>query len=93
MNFEWDLSKELENINKHKVNFLEAVETFYDINGFVLEDAKHSATEKRLYWVGKSLSGRILTTRFTRRGEIIRIIGSAEWRKYRRLYNETTKTK
>lgn len=91
MEFVWDLSKEKENIGKHKVTFLESIESFSDRNGFVLEDIKHSKSESRLFWIGKSLSGRILTTRFTKRGNVIRIIGSAEWRKYRRLYNETTK--
>jgi len=57
----------------------------------VLVDIKHSAQEKRLYWVGRIFTGRVLTTRFTKRGNKIRIIGSAEWRRFRRLYHETTK--
>ncbi|MBI5782967.1 MAG: BrnT family toxin [Gammaproteobacteria bacterium] len=71
--------------------FREAVESFFVPHGFQLVDAKHSREEQRFYWVGKSEAGRILTTRFTRRGKKIRIIGSAEWRKFRRLYHETTK--
>lgn len=92
MNFEWDYLKEFENIKKHSVSFAEAVETFSDPDGITLEDEKHSSDEDRFYWVGKSSSGRILTTRYTRRGDRIRIIGSAQWRKFRKLYNETTKT-
>lgn len=91
MEFEWDLSKELVNVRKHGVTFPEAVESFMDPHGFQLTDAKHSREEGRFYWVGKSGTGRVLTTRFTRRGRKIRIIGSAEWRKFRRLYHETTK--
>ena len=90
MEFEWDLSKEIENLQKHGIAFAEAVETFSDPNGFQLTDAKHSATEARFFWVGKSASRKILTTRFTRRGEVIRIFGSASWRKFGRLYNERT---
>ncbi|MBS1985319.1 MAG: BrnT family toxin [Bdellovibrionales bacterium] len=86
MNFEWDLAKELENKRKHGISFTEAVETFSDPNGVQLVDKTHSKTEERFYWVGKSDSGRILTTRFTRRGTKIRIIGCAEWRKFRRFY-------
>jgi uncharacterized DUF497 family protein len=86
--FEWDLSKEKENLQKHGIAFTEAVETFSDPDGFQLSDTKHSAVETRCYWVGKSGSGKILTTRFTRRGNIIRIYGSASWRKFGRLYNE-----
>lgn len=92
MEFEWDFEKEEENIQKHKVSFIEAVETFSDPNGFVMEDGKHSTSEQRSYWIGKSQKNRVLTTRFTMRGKKIRIIGSAEWRKFRRLYYETTKS-
>jgi uncharacterized DUF497 family protein len=93
MEFEWDLSKELVNIRQHGVTFSEAVESFLDPRGFQIADVKHSRDEERMYWVGKSETGRVLTTRFTRRGRRIRIIGSAEWRKFRRLYDEATKTK
>jgi len=92
MEFEWDLRKEAENIRKHGVSFAEAVETFSDPTGFALTDDKHSADEERFYWIGKSRTGRILTTRYVRRGNRIRIIGSAEWREFRRLYHEKTET-
>jgi uncharacterized DUF497 family protein len=89
--FEWDLSKELANVKKHKVSFPESVETFFDPRGIQMVDKKHSADEPRFYWVGKSKQGRVLTTWFTRRGDKIRIIGCAEWRHLRRIY-ETTQT-
>jgi hypothetical protein len=89
--FEWDASKEADNLRKHRVSFTEAVESFFDPYGLLLVDEKHSSAEERFYWVGKSASGRVLTTRFTRRGPKIRIIGSAEWREFRRLYNEKAK--
>ena len=92
MEFEWDLAKEKKNIRKHGVSFLEAAETFSDPKGLLLRDDKHSQKEARFYWVGKSRSGRILTTSFTRRGNKTRIIGSGSWRKFRRFY-ETTKIK
>jgi uncharacterized DUF497 family protein len=91
--FEWDLSKEIENLQKHGIAFAEAVETFSDPNGFQLTDMEHSAIEARFFWVGKSASGKILTTRFTRRDDKFRIFGSASWRKFARFYNERTKTK
>lgn len=92
MEFEWDLSKEMENRQKHGISFLEAVESFSDPDGFQLEDTKHSQTEARFFWVGKSRSGKILTTRFTRRGNVIRVFGTASWRKFGRFYHERTKT-
>lgn len=91
--FEWDSSKESENINKHGVSFTEAVESFFDPLGFTMRDSKHCVTEERFFWIGKSYNGRILTTRFTKRGNKIRIIGSAQWRKFVEIYNETTKNK
>ncbi len=90
--FEWDLEKEIQNIRKHRVSFTEAIESFLDPQGFQLIDIKQSVQEKRLHWVGRVSTGRVLTTRFTKRGNKIRIIGSAEWRKFRRLYDETTKS-
>lgn len=93
MEFEWDLSKEWVNIQKHGVTFLEAVESFLDPSGFQLVDAKHLVGERRFFWVGRISTGRVLTTSFTKRGKKIRIIGSAEWRKFRRLYGAITKTR
>ena len=93
MEFEWDLSKEIENLRKHGIDFMEAVESFSDPNGFQLKDTEHTIVETRLFWVGKSRTGKVITTRFTRRGDIIRIFGAASWRKFGRLYNERTKTK
>jgi uncharacterized DUF497 family protein len=72
----------MENFKKHGIAFAEAVETFSDPDGFQLTDTNHSAIEERFFWVGKSESGKVLTTRFTRRG----------WRKFARFYNERTKT-
>ena len=89
MEFEWDLSKELINLKKHKVSFPDSVETFFDPNGIQLVDQKHSSREPRFYWVRISKQGRVLTTWFTRRGDKVRIIGCAEWRRFRRLYEAT----
>ncbi len=91
IDFEWDIEKAVENESKHGVSFSEASETFLDSAGFALRDDKHSEIEERFYWVGRSDSGRILTTRYTKRGVKIRIIGSAEWREFRKLYYEKTK--
>lgn len=90
MEFEWDSAKELANIKKHKISFTEAVETFFDPKGIQMVDRSHSEKEERHYWIGKSKTNRILTTWFTHRGSLIRIIGCAEWRKFRRIYYETT---
>lgn len=93
MEFEWDYLKERQNISKHSISFSEAIDTFFDPEGIELDDTNHSRIESRKYWIGRDKKNRILTTWFTRRNDVIRIIGSAEWRKFRRLYYETTKTK
>lgn len=90
MEFAWDEAKNVSNQKKHKVDFLEATECFFDPDGIELSDTKHSGKESRFYWVGKSAKGRVLTVWYTKRGNIIRIIGVAEWRKMRKIY-ETAK--
>lgn len=91
MEFEWDSSKAKSNLKKHKVSFSEAAESFADPNGFTLRDGKHSKSEDRYYWTGTSSTGRILTTWYTKRNGNIRIIGSAELRDFKRMYNEKAK--
>ena len=76
-------------MRKHRVTFAEAAESFSDPRGVQLSDARHSDKGQRFYWVGQAASGRVLTSWFTHRGSSIRIIGSAEWRKFRRYYYET----
>lgn len=93
MEFEWDLAKESENITKHGVTFTEAISSFNDILGLQITDTSHSSVEHRFFWIGKSSRQRVLTTRFTLRDETIRIIGCANWRKFRKLYYEAAKTK
>jgi uncharacterized protein len=93
LEFEWDPIKEKQNIHKHKISFIDAIHVFFDDNGFELEEAKHSDKEKRKYWVGKAKNGKVITVRYTRRKGKIRIIGAAEWREFRGLYNEKTKNK
>jgi len=93
MEFEWDESKAIANDRKHRVSFFEAVESFEDPHGIALRDEKHSHHETRRYWIGRCRSGRVLTTWFTERKGVIRIIGSAELRKFRRIYECTQNQK
>ena len=54
MEFEWDASKEAENLRKHSVSFAEAVESFFDPQGLLLVDEKHSTAEERFYEKAKN---------------------------------------
>ncbi len=88
MRFEWDAQKEKANIAKHGVDFREAQSVFSDPNLIMAADAAHSENEPRLFCIGSSATGGILTVRFTYRGETIRIVGAGYWRKGRKLYEE-----
>lgn len=85
MKFEWDNNKERANIAKHGVDFESAKLAFFDLKRVVVRDEKHSETEDRFICIG-AVDGRVLTVRFTIRDEVIRIIGAAEWRKQRKIY-------
>ena len=87
MGFDWDSEKDKINQKKHKVSFYAAQYVFADPKRIILEDMKHSETEKRYYCVGK-VDDEVLTVRFTYRGDRIRIIGAGYWRKGRQYYEE-----
>jgi len=83
--FEWDEAKEASNLAKHGVSFVEAVAAFADPRRIILPDENHSQLEPRWYCLGK-VGDAILTVRFTRRGNRVRIIGAGYWRKGKRFY-------
>ena len=85
MKFVWDAAKETTNRHRHGVAFSEAVAAFDDPARIILPDVKHSMGEPRFYCIGQ-VDGRVITVRFTLRGESIRIIGAAHWRYFRKLY-------
>jgi uncharacterized DUF497 family protein len=89
-NFEWDPAKDAENQRKHGVSFVEAQVAFLDPSRVIARDASHSHSEQRYYCFGRVDNG-ILTVRFTRRSEIIRIIGAGYWRRGKRIYEENAK--
>jgi uncharacterized DUF497 family protein len=85
--FEWEIERETENQAKHGIDFETAQYAFFDPHRLIVHDAKHSEQEERLFCIGK-VKKRILTVRFTYRGDIIRIFGAAEWRKWRKFYEQ-----
>ena len=87
MVFEWDESKNLENIKKHNISFESAQSAFLDKHRVILEDEKHSLKEKRFFCIGYDGNG-IVTVRFTIRGKSIRIIGAGYWREGRIEYEK-----
>jgi uncharacterized DUF497 family protein len=85
--FEWDEEKELANIDKHGVDFAEAQQAFLDSSRLVFEDRSHSADEPRLLCIGKTMRG-ILSVRYTRRYDRLRIIGAGYGRKGKKIYEK-----
>jgi len=90
--FEWDETKNDENILKHGVSFYDAQYAFFDENRIIAEDIAHSLTEKRYYCFGydQDKNG-ILTIRFTYRNSRIRIFGAGYWRRGKKVYEKANK--
>jgi len=88
MIFEWDDAKDAFNIEKHGVDFETAKEAFFDARRITTVDDGHSTeTETRYFCFGR-VGGKIVTVRFTLRGDKIRILGAGYWRKGREFYEE-----
>lgn len=85
--FDWNNEREASNQKKHGVDFETAQYAFFDPNRLIVHDAKHSDIEERWFCIGK-VGDRILTVRFTYRDDVIRIFGAAEWRKWRKFYEQ-----
>jgi len=52
--FDWDITKNTININKHGVSFKEAASVFSDENALCFDDEAHSSNEDRFIVIGKS---------------------------------------
>lgn len=73
--FEWDESKAIANLRKHKVAFADAAISLYDLRAFTVEDAD-SIDEKRFVTMAMAPNGQVLVTVYTYAGDNIRIISS-----------------
>ncbi|MFA7706218.1 MAG: BrnT family toxin [Candidatus Omnitrophota bacterium] len=85
--FVWDPNRELINIHKHGVDFNTALRAFKDPKRKIYIDSKHSLKEERLFCIGK-VGKKIVTVRFTYRGDKIRIFGAGYWRKGKAYYEK-----
>jgi hypothetical protein len=89
--FEWDFVKELRNIEKHGVSFIEASTVFHDFQSKIFDDEKHSQTEKRELIIGISSRHRLLIVSFTVRDNKIRIISSRQTNNIEKVKYEENK--
>ena len=85
--FIWKIEREIDNIAKHKVDFITASKAFTDPGRKIFIDSKHSVNEDRYYCVGK-VNDKIITVRYTSRDGLIRIFGAGYWRKGKRYYEK-----
>lgn len=91
--FEWNQNKELMNINKHSVNFSEALTVFDDVLAKIFFDDEHSINEERFIIVGFSNKNRLLFVSYTERNNNIRIISARLATKRERVQYEKENNK
>jgi len=87
VNFEWDPDKNAENIEKHGVSFEDARLAWLDPHRVTRADKRHSGSEERRFLYGRVGDG-VLTVRYTRDGDTVRIIGAGYWRDGRDVYEQ-----
>ena len=88
MELEWDRTKAATNLAKHGVSFREAAEAFLDPHRVVARDIRHSTARETRWFCFGVVQGRVLTVRFTMRGERIRVFGAGAWREGQRRYEQ-----
>jgi len=74
--FEWDAGNSQKNWTSHRGTQAESEEVFFNLPVFLLEDAKHSARERRYNVLGRSNGDRLLSVIFTVRGDRVRVISA-----------------
>lgn len=87
MRYQWDRNKALTNLNKHGVDFADAVSVFFDELAITIFDARFE--EERFITIGMDLLSRILVVVYTMRDDEIRLISAPKaTRNERRQYEE-----
>lgn len=87
--FDWDKANIEKNWLKHRVNFKECEEVFFNQPLFVNFDEKHSTEEeKRFQALGQTNQGRKLFITFTVRKNKVRVISARDQNKKERKKHE-----
>lgn len=91
--FQWDQSKNLLNIKKHKISFEEAKTVFFDENARLIPDSAHSVNEERFIVLGISDRLKLFIVVHTYKGndEVIRIISARKATKSETKYYHEVK--
>ena len=80
--YDWDENKRRANVEKHGIDFLDAIEAFTDPQGYVYRSPRQQ-TERRLVAVGL-VKGTLAAVIFTERGDRVRIISARPARRSER---------
>jgi len=86
MGYEWDPNKAIANIEKHGIDFADAVTVFDDLNAVTIGDPDHE--EQRFITIAMDAFGRILVVVYAWRGDIIRLISARKATKNERKQYE-----
>ena len=86
--FQWDKGNINKNLHKHKVENWECEQVFFNEPLIILDDPKHSNTEKRWVAFGKTDAGKLLTVIFTKRDSLIRVISARTMKRKERNFYE-----
>ena len=87
MGYEWDPNKAITNIEKHGIDFADAVTVFNDRNAVTIDDPDDE--EQRFITIAMDAFGRILVVVYTWRGDTIRRISARKaTKKERKQYEE-----
>jgi len=86
--FQWDAGNKNKNLAKHQVENWECEQVFFNEPLLVLDDSKHSFTEKRWAAFGLTDIGRYLVIIFTKRGTLLRVISARDMNKKERRFYE-----
>jgi len=87
--FQWDQGNIDKSLIKHDVENWECEQVFFNRPLLVLDDPKHSISEKCWAAFGKTDADRLLIVIFTKRDNLIRVISAREMnKKERKFYDE-----
>ena len=87
--FQWDRGDIDKNLIKHNVESWECEQMFFNRPLLILDDPKHSVSEKRWAAFGKTDKDRFLVAIFSKRDNSIRIISARDMNKReRKFYDE-----
>ena len=83
--FEWDEHKAVANLQKHGVDFADAVAVFEDEVALTMPDLLTAVDEQRYLTMGRDMLGRVLVVAYTWRGSRIRIFSARRASRSERL--------